>query len=769
MTYTEIKKTTMPQDFKKDIDWIISAYELAKVTFSDGFQKDAIQNACGARSKDSWKGWKCKIDIVNNKKGVFLVIEDEGTEGLTGPNLSIDEIKEMIDSGRDLDPTWRLARFSSRNVSGGLQTGAGKYGVGKSVYSACSNTYDYCFDSLRKDNVYVANRNESGQILEQAYEGEEARAYIAHITGLPEKETVGTRIIILNPKDEIVDSIESGEMKLYIQESWWRCIEKMPEDAGIYLNGVRVDLPEFGEFERSYETAKTELYAPGYRVKKFGFFIDKKGSESGWHGVSYYRRGMKIGTVELGDIPNSIKDRFWGYLEVDKEWEEQLADIEDAVHYGVRSGKKHTTIYQNMRLYISQKVNQLLINWNYIKDKDFEDKKLQEALREISTEIQDLFEDMGFEDLGKGPKKPDFTVRLKDINYPHEGTASVLTGDEISFGFRITNDYLTERSFHYNLDVVSKSDNHKVSSLLSDTTKLGTGETHEESISFVVSTDNAERYEENRFVLSVKVGGSTKEKRKELPFFYDTEKEDTSRREVMLTLHSVDKPRENSMRVNFGETLSNITYLVENKRNCPLDFSLSVSLHNCEDPTAPMIMDIARINGHATPYEEVLLTDVPDVVFEEEKLSSFIDTGTVELRARLVATSDSGEYERGDRITHFYQKFFLNKDDRSGKRDSFEPGTQDAPDRFQRSWCKAGNRQIIINSGHPAYKAAQGDDEDWKSYMKQEMLKQYVLLYLEEGKYGMFGSGEDIRTMDPIDASKCIMDKIEEVYHRSFS
>ena len=150
----------MPQNFKNDIDWIIDAYELAHVTLPDGFQKDAIQNAAGARGKDSWAGWKCKIDIVENEKGIFLVIEDEGTEGLTGPNISTTDIMEMIDKEEDIDSSWRLARFSSRNVSGGNKTGAGKYGVGKSVYSASSENYDYCFDSLRADGKYVANRSE---------------------------------------------------------------------------------------------------------------------------------------------------------------------------------------------------------------------------------------------------------------------------------------------------------------------------------------------------------------------------------------------------------------------------------------------------------------------------------------------------------------------------------------------------------------------------------------------------------------------------------
>lgn len=60
----EIKKSLMPQNFKNDIDWIIDAYELAHVTLPDGFQKDAIQNAAGARGKDSWTNWKCRIDIV---------------------------------------------------------------------------------------------------------------------------------------------------------------------------------------------------------------------------------------------------------------------------------------------------------------------------------------------------------------------------------------------------------------------------------------------------------------------------------------------------------------------------------------------------------------------------------------------------------------------------------------------------------------------------------------------------------------------------------
>ncbi|MGE9965707.1 hypothetical protein ACQRAW_12925 [Fusicatenibacter saccharivorans] len=763
----EAKKSLMPQNFKNDINWIIDAYELAKVTFPDGFQKDAIQNAVGARSRDSWSDWKCRIDLIKNSQGVFLVIEDEGTEGLTGPNISTTEIMDMIDKELDIDHTWRLARFSSRNVSGGNQIGAGKYGVGKSVYSACSKDYDYFFDSLRKDGLYVANRNECGTIYQTAFENDEARKFIVDNTGLPEKTTVGTRVIIVNPKEEICESINSGEIIDYIQESWWRCIEKMPEDSGIYINGKRVDFPEFLPFENKYETKTPEKYAPGYRVKKFGFFINKKG-ENKWKGVSYYRRGMKIGSVDIADIPSSIKDRFWGYIEVDKEWEERLADIEDAVHYGVKSGGKHTTIYQNMRLYISEKVNRLLVDWGYVKDKEHEDKKLQEALKEISSELQSLFDDMGFEDLGKGAKKPDFSVRWKDIQYPQIGTEKVITGDTIGFGFKISNDYLTDRKFQYSIDIISKATNLKMSTIKADTIKISAGTSYEESLEYTVDSKTADRFEENRIVLVVKVGGSTKEKRKELPFFYDTDKEDNSRREVSLSLHTIDYPRENSRRVNFGEILTNISYKIDNKRNFPLDFSLNISIHNCEDTTNPKIVDIGKFKGSVNPFEETLLDSVPDIEISQEVYEKYLDAGVIELRARLVAMNDSDEYEKGDRITHFYQKIYLNKDEKSGKDGAFEPRTANEPSDYKRSWCKGGSRLIFINSGHPAYIAAQQDDEEWRSYMKQEMLKQYVLLYLEEGKYSMFGNGEDITQMDPIEAGKCIMDKVEEVYQKSF-
>lgn len=63
-------------------------------------------------------------------------------------------------------------------------------------------------------------------------------------------------------------------------------------------------------------------------------------------------------------------------------------------------------------------------------------------------------------------------------------------------------------------------------------------------------------FAENRIVLAVKVIGSGKEKRKDLPYFFDIDKPDNSRETVNLVLHECIFPTNNSRRVNFGESLT---------------------------------------------------------------------------------------------------------------------------------------------------------------------------------------------------------------------
>lgn len=758
--------TPIPQNYKNSVDWILGAYTDAGVTFANGFQKDAIQNAAGARKANKWKNWSCDISLVSNSHGTFVVVEDSGTVGLTGKNIPAQEINDMMAHGEQLPSAERLARFTSMFNSGGNTTGGGLFGAGKSVYSVASTTYTYFFDSLREDKKYIANVNKCGQVMSVALEGEEAKKYISENTGLPAKTTSGTRIIIEAPKPELVEAIETGSIIPFIQESWWLIIQKFDATSSISVNGAPVHVPDdIKSGKHIYELPSPETYLPNYRVKNFGVYVFEKGHNR-WSGFSYYRKGMKIGEIELKDIPDKIKGNFWGYIEVDELWEDALAEIEDKVHFGVSKGKKHTTTYQLIKNYCDSKFKQLLVEWGYIKDKEHEDKKLHDELRQIAEDIQNLFDKLGFEDLGKGPQKTDFDVRWQDIVFPTPGTETVSTGDAIRFSMRIKSSYASDKKFEYKLCVMNPKTRTIISQIDQDTVKIKPGTVLKKDFIHKVSKSNSEQYTENRIVLVVKAVGSAKEKTKEITYFYDAQKPDGHRDEVTLTLHECLFPQNGSRRVNFGEALKNVCYRINNKRNVELKYRLNISIHNASDASCPKITDVTFLEGTVKPFEEEITDYLPDIVFEQSVYEQYLTAGVLELRARLIAREEDEQFEKGEKITYFHYKVFLNCDEKNGKNDAFEIKSVDDPENYRRSWYTPGiGRTIYLNIGHTAYLNVKDYPDTQREYMREQMLKQYVLLYLAEGKYEMFGPG--FSDMEPHEAADCVMQKIESVYWNS--
>lgn len=757
----------IPQNFRKNVDWILGAYTDADVTFPNGFQKDAIQNCVGARkSPNNWKNWTCDISLKTTPKGLFVVVEDSGTVGLTGRNIPGDEVNAMMAREEVLPATERLARFSSMFNSGGNTAGQGLFGAGKSVYSVASDDYTYYFDSLREDGLYVANVNAQGQVYPLAFEEDEAKAFILKETGLPAKTTPGTRVIIKSPKAELVDSITSGEIIPYIQESWWLIISRLGDNSRISVNGTPVSVPEgIKKGTHVFELPATEPYAANYRVKHFGFYVFQDGGNI-WDTVSYYRRGMKIGEIELKDIPEKLKGKFWGYIEVDEAWELELADIEDKVHFGVSKGKRKTTTYQNLKNYCNGKVRAILTEWGFIKDKENADKKLKEALQQIADNLQDLFDKLGFEDLGKGPQKADFDVRWQNIVYPVPGSERVASGDTIDFTVRVKSSYATDKRFEYRLFVENPQNGAVVHQIASEKITVQSGSVFTKDFSFAISKDNSVRYAENRIVLVVKVIGSGKEKRKELPYFYDIDKPVIKRESVSLVLHECLFPQQGSRRVNFNESVSKVCYRIENKRNHPLSYKLNISIHNASDPTCPKIADVASFTGEIAPFEDVITPYVEEILFDEGVYSQYLSEGVLELRARLIANKADPEFEKGDKITFYHYKIFLNCDEKHGKSESFAIVGVEEPGNFRRSWNTPGTgRTIYINLGHTAYLNLQDYPDIQLEYLREQMLKQYVWLYLSEGRYDMFGA--EFADLEPQEAAPRVLEKIETVYYES--
>lgn len=762
------KMTPIPQNYKNSVNWILGAYKDADVTFPNGFQKDAIQNAVGASRTKKFENWCCDISVIRNLNGEFVVIEDSGTFGLTGDNRPTEEVDKMMADGISLPPEERLSRFTSMFNSGGNTTGGGLFGAGKSVYSVASDTYTYYFDSLREDGKYVANVNEGGRVYSVAYEGDEAKKFILDNTGLDEKHTIGTRIIIVNPQKELITSITSGTVKKFIQESWWRIIQRLPQGSCISVNKTPIYVPDNLYKEnsnRQYELKGAEVFSADHKIKHFGFYIYENGKNN-WKGISYYRKGMKIGEIDIKGIPDNLIDKFWGYIEVDEAWEEELTEIEDHVHFGVSKGAKRNKTYQDLKNYCNGKVQDLLRAWNYIKDKDKEDAKLNNELREIATELQDLFDKLKIEDLGKGPKKSNFDVRLQDVIYPVANTERVTTSDQIKFSARIKSSFHIEKIFEYELYVKSMTTGELLARI--DKGKITVNADSFEKVDFVhtITKGNSEQYAENKIILSVKLVGSKKKIDKELIYFYDIDRPEATREIVSLCLHECVFPREKSRRVNTDETLKNVCYRIENKRNCTLNYKLKVSIHNASDKSCPKICDVASLTGILKPFADVITPYIDNIVFAKNIFEQYLDSGILELRAKLIANESDEKFEKGDKITFFNYKIFFNCDEKNGKNDAFNIRSVDAPEKYQRSWCTPGiNREICLNVGHAAYLKFKDEPSFQREYLKEQMLKQYVLLYMKEGKFDMFGmQGKDFLDLEPQEAVEQVIEKIENIY-----
>lgn len=391
---------------------------------------------------------------------------------------------------------------------------------------------------------------------------------------------------------------------------------------------------------------------------------------------------------------------------------------------------------------------------------------MHDELRQIAEDIQSLFDKLGFEDLGKGPQKADFDVRWQDIVFPTPGTETVSTGDTIRFSMRIKSSYVSEKKFEYKLCIMNPKTRAIISQLAQDTVKIKPGTVLKKDFAHKISKSNSEQYAENRIVLVVKAVGSAKERTKEIAFFYDTQKPDGSRDEVTLTLHECIFPQTGSRRVNFGEALKGVCYRINNKRNVELKYRLNISIHNASDASCPKITDVTFLEGTVRPYEEEITEYLPDIDFEQSVYEQYLDAGVLELRARLIAREEDAQFEKGEKITYFHYKLFLNCDEKNGKNDAFDIKSVDDPENYRRSWYTSGiGRTIYLNIGHTAYLNVKDYPDTQREYMREQMLKQYVLLYLAEGKYEMFGPG--FSDMEPHEAADCVLQKVESVYWNS--
>lgn len=342
-----------------------------------GLQKDAVQNSWDARENKKGRGWRTEFDITPDEK--FFIIQDFGTEGLTGHKIATD-----YPDLEDIPEEERWAKFECFGATKEDPDNLGSRGQGKLLFISASKTGKVFYDSLRKDGTYRFGFTcNYGEKLD-CWDNDEAKKEIKKQVGLEPISTQGTRVIIDSPKDELIDYYRDGFFLSGIQETWWPLIEKYGAEIVLKDGGEEIEKAEvppiFASFssqkirkelsrdEMQFEYGKNR--SPG-KIKRFHIACNDDELDSMFAGIAVFRDGMKVLNIRF-DGSHEFNERIFGYVEFDKNTDRLLRDVENPNHYDFRREplwkvaekkiKNELSIFAEEKLGVGKKPHQEKIN-----------------------------------------------------------------------------------------------------------------------------------------------------------------------------------------------------------------------------------------------------------------------------------------------------------------------------------------------------------------------------------------------------------------------
>ncbi len=740
------------ENWKAEIDQVVLGYEEHR-GLVHGLQKDAIQNGWGHRLNKKGRNWAFEFHLFEGWDGKWiLTMTDIGGYGLTGKNLLADEIPDVLPEYE------RLARFEHMRFSGGSSQAAGLFGRGKILFTAASKENQIIYDSLTYDGIYRLNRRIlKGRKLKnfaKAYEGEYAKKMLqgltkSHLSPLPES---GTRIIIVDPLDNIIDAIHDGSFLRYIGETWWQILLKYGSKIYIKTNdGIReASVPdEFKKTPKKNEGKWKERLRHDFsiehqgqilKIKKIHFIVAPDTVPLETRGIYLYRRDMKVANLELRDIPPEIEDKFYGYvkIETNSDFEKIYLDekLEGAEHYSVTLRKGLISKLRKM-LQIEFDKFKTEIGFGVTSNKLAEE-ETRRVLAKTLDELHNKLSKLGIS-VGKRRISRDLSIRLESIQLP-AGKSIVDIDDKITnIKFKIESK--SEVEYKTKVRVVTRERSKKeIEVLLEQDITLGKGGYEIIGpLSFKIGSPTYPP--EGEILLSCIAKGERDNKTlatRNIPIIINKPpKKPTPIVEMSLNLDDIIFPRGlSNRRVNYEESIKSITYQITS--NSPEKFIAKFKARVLDTQTQPkQEIDFLYENDICLePYKEMTIKKCPDLVVSQEKYKILDrEKGKVILRATVVALEDSkmGTFTKGDKLAKQDTSFWVNIDSGKGIFEDYR-GWEGGHDEPRSKIQPEGAGYIcLLNTTHPAYELLKenGDDFTIDRYAYDELLKQTLILLME--------------------------------------
>jgi len=345
------------------LETILDQYRQHVDDLSHAVQKDAVQNSADARDPDA-PSLRVTFELAEDVKAPIFIIQDSGTVGLTG------KIPRPGELERDLPEEERWTRFEGLAFLRKNPRALGARGQGKFIFVGISGEKMIVYDTLRKDGVYRIGARHLGD-LSQPLEGKEAIDKLhEYLPTLPPLREVGTRIVIVRPKKELVHALKSGKFERYIKTTWWRLLED-PRVEILLKHGsgpVRVQIPDDLVLPRGdSRDAKVWIrewdpVRAGRRrhyIRKLHLCWVRKPLADDIKGVAVLRGGMVVERIPISDLaalPPQISDHIYGFVEGDDGVDFLLKKIEDPTHYKFSRLGWGKNMFAQVKSYVSREL-----------------------------------------------------------------------------------------------------------------------------------------------------------------------------------------------------------------------------------------------------------------------------------------------------------------------------------------------------------------------------------------------------------------------------
>tara|TARA_Y100001980_G_C14553862_1_gene339657 strand:+ start:1213 stop:3600 length:2388 start_codon:yes stop_codon:yes gene_type:complete len=745
-------RRSMPTHYGAEMKRIIRNYEDHGMGILHGLQKDNIQNSWGARLTKKGQGFSVKIQLFEEEGFSAVTFTDAGTKGLTGTVYeNFQDVKDSIDRGIEEE---RLANFETHKNIGlnrqGQNTG-GFVGQGKLISNLNSKNYEVFYDSLRSDDEkYLINTryfdppnldNDNMDIfLDNVIWDDSAKSKLQEISKgyLKPLETSGTRIIILNPSNELINYIKSGDLLSDIEDTWWEVLLKFSID-GIFVNYEgqehKAQCPEFFEHafdvddDKVFITMRDVLQSGKIRKAVFGF-ADKK-LPNRYNGLTIQRANMPInqakelyGTLYSPQLPDSHKGKFFGIILLDSNLESAVRGLEHETHYSLddrpRRGFQIYDAFKNAIMDFG--INALKNKHGIGANRGDTNQRARTISRQTKDDVNALFRQNGITGGIPNTQRSNFIINVKDTNNIKDPN---LMGDELSVQFEIKNrTYDDEIS---TVDIKVFDEQKRVVENLVIGEELEIGSRSKAVLEHCVIKLNNDKYESGviyKIVCSAKIGDDTY--KGDLKIYLNRLKE-PNHKEFIVTPTVKSWPRSSNKRVDTGEKLKDISCRIASGILDPVEVFIDVQLYNKENNRTlngkSFISEVFTLAPNGTKD----ISDIPDITLDDETTDG-LGAGEIYCRFSLRAAENFQENKKGDQLASGQLLIYFNCD-QPGSGIFEEVSCEQCEDNVQAKYIvndETGGFICIINSNHKSYNIFydQRDDTFFEVYQKDLVIRQ---------------------------------------------